>query len=142
VVLQFFWQVVSLSGSEIIGRLDWRIVNNQNAIIVIQSLVIKVLKLGMNHANLNIRNAKSFSVHQAFNGMHLVKQHRFNVLLFHTPRFQIILQKLVLKLVMTSLSQSEIQNSTHDFEQVFGVIFIGWLALSEMWFLWAFDLNV
>jgi hypothetical protein len=91
---------------------------------MIQSLMIKVLEFQINHTNLGVRNAECFSVDEAFDGVHLVYEDCFNALFFSTKRFQIVLKKLVLYQVMSSLSQPEIQNSTHYLEQVLSIILI------------------
>tara|TARA_B110000285_G_C15002911_1_gene552353 strand:+ start:446 stop:682 length:237 start_codon:yes stop_codon:yes gene_type:complete len=77
----------------------------------------------MDHAYLSIRNAKSLSVDKTLDGGHLIQKNDVVVFQLEIDGIKVAMKKLVLKLVDASLSESQVEDATEDFEKVLGKVF-------------------
>ena len=107
-----------------------------------KSLIVNILKLFVNHAYLPVWNTKALSINKTLDGSHLIQQNNIIVLNGKINCIKIALQKLILELINSSLSQPKIKDATEHFEQVFGHVVVGWINVTRSWGVGFADLDV
>ena len=82
-------------------------------------MLTKVLELLVDHSQVLICQAESFSVCKAFDTSHLIQEYQVIILDVEIDRVKELLQNLSINQINTSLFQSHVHDTTQDLEQIF-----------------------
>lgn len=96
--------------------------------LVLKSLLVEVLELLMNHAEMLVSQTECLSVCKAFDSCHLVEENQVVVLDVEVDRVQVLLQNLRIDDVNASLFETHIHDSTQDLEKVLEHVLLGVLV--------------
>lgn len=96
--------------------------------LVLKSLLVEVLELLMNHAEMLVSQTECLSVCKAFDSCHLVEKNQVVILDVEVDRVQVLLQNLRIDDVNASLFETHIHDSTQDLEKVLEHVLLGVLV--------------
>ena len=93
-----------------------RLIGSLLSLLKILPLEVKIVELIVHELNLFMGKRKSFSVDQALDSVKLVHDNKVRVVVakFYSPN--VVSEQLVVQLIMASLLQSKVQNTTEDLE--------------------------